>query len=337
MQEPEFCCLPQEGLAFDWILAHDNNNRVVAGPLQSTFSRNNSSNNSNSKNVWLRIHNRWWPLNPYHALVQNVENTEQKHHDPQVLSEIKSQLHQSVTMARLVRVNSQRQVVSTAIFRIFLWSTQDRIIVMDIDGTITKSTMRGALDTILVANYEYCHQGVCQFLQGLGDNCRIVYLSSRPIGLVGKTRDFLRDMRQGNQEDSFLPEGPLWGFPGSLAKVVSMELLSRSTHEFKRSTLEQNIIEPFQRLQQRSPLVAAFGNTHMDMRAYHEARVSMLFWIDPLSNIYSLDSNLPTLRRKRKDYERARGMLYKGYQDGRLVGRLQDALLREANTSLPII
>ena len=83
-----------------------------------------------------------------------------------------------------------KKVLGMAHANIFLWSHKDSIIVSDIDGTITKSTTRGVIDTILTENYRYCHQGICELLSHLAEQPRtqVLYVTSRPIALASRTR-----------------------------------------------------------------------------------------------------------------------------------------------------
>ena len=65
----------------------------------------------------------------------------------------------------LIRYNlysKKGQIVATAEAHIYLWSSNNSIIVSDIDGTVTKSDVRGVIDTVIQDKFEYCHQGICK-------------------------------------------------------------------------------------------------------------------------------------------------------------------------------
>ena len=192
---------------------------------------------------------------------------------------------------------------------IWKWKVTDRVTISDIDGTITKSNARGVLGTILTDQYEKaCHDGICHFLSKLAGSQildieatssnsspptnRIVYLTSRPIHLANKTRGFLSGLTQHNESITHgLPQGPLLGFGGNLAKVLSMEVLSKTAQAFKAGELDKHIAGPFQRARQcdqsnptESIFVAAFGNNLNDVQAYHKIGVD-------LDRIFVIDKN----------------------------------------------
>jgi len=93
-----------------------------------------------------------------------------------------------------------------------------------------------------------------------------------------------------------LPEGPLMGFSGRLLDVMKMELVSYTVHLFKASLLMEQIVKPFSyviSLPRKKLFVGAFGNTLMDVAAYHMAgmELSQIYFIDKKSRIFCLDKN----------------------------------------------
>jgi hypothetical protein len=207
-----------------------------------------------------------------------------------------------------------KRVVGVASANLYLWKHTDSVVVSDIDGTITKSNIRGLIDTVMTDNYSHCHRGICNFLSRLAcqkyheaTNTRVVYVTSRLLGLANQTRNFLIDLRQ---EDSRLPEGPLLGFGGSLAQFVVMEVMSKSTHHFKSETLWRQVVQPFQNARKASRsatddhdntnvppttnvLVAGFGNSWTDVQAYHMVGINLsrIFKINEHSQIVTFDKH----------------------------------------------
>ena len=202
---------------------------------------------------------------------------------------------------------------------------------------------------------------------------RILYVTSRPLTLVNPTRSFLTSLTQDNWS---LPHGPVLGFNGSLLKVGLMEAFSRTTHHFKAETILRNVVEPFQRATneakkthdegtEKEPSVlssapfflAGFGNTLMDIRAYHAVGVEVdrLFLINKQSKIVTFDkehalfdrrqnrqnsnnriSDTPSNETVRMDgifisvtfrhqdwYKQRIGRSFDGYNDGTLISRFQ--------------
>ena len=73
------------------------------------------------------------------------------------------------------------QGISTINANIFLWNSNEKIIISDIDGTITKSDVRGQIAGFL--GLEWNHEGVAYFYTKLyNNNYRFMYLTSRGIG-----------------------------------------------------------------------------------------------------------------------------------------------------------
>ena len=170
-------------------------------------------------------------------------------------------------------------VIAIAPALLHMWSSADSVIVSDIDGTVTKSDVRGVLDTVVTERFEYVHRGVCDLYQKLysiniaeetaslggesdgdGDNgndvtdggqVRFLYLSSRPLSLVNSTRRFLTCLVQGTNSAGnqmrrrMLPPGPLFCHPGSLSTVLLTELWNKNTHQFKADVLARQVVLPF--------------------------------------------------------------------------------------------
>lgn len=159
-------------------------------------------------------------------------------------------------------------VVGVAEANIFLWEHDDTLIVSDIDGTITKSNARGAIDTIVTVKYQHVHHSICNLLHRLATQPKthIVYITSRPLSLASSTRKFLDHVRQ---EEARLPQGPVLGFAGKFSQLLLMELVSKTTHHFKSEILWKQIVQPFRKANNKRNdqlFLAGFGNTVMDMQ-----------------------------------------------------------------------
>ena len=69
--------------------------------------------------------------------------------------------------------------------RIFVWEHSSKIVISDVDGTITKSDMLGHV--LPRFGKDWTHQGIAKLYTAIAKNgYRMLYLSSRPIGLAGK-------------------------------------------------------------------------------------------------------------------------------------------------------
>jgi phosphatidate phosphatase LPIN len=228
----------------------------------------------------------------------------------------------------------EQRVVGVAKAHIFLWKHSDSIVVSDIDGTITKSNVRGVLGTIISQQYEkVCHVGICQILSRLSSSSQVIYVTSRPIGLATQTRQFLSGLKQGNET---LPDGPLLGFGGNLPQVLLMELVSKSTQRFKANKLWQQVVQPFRKATNNdldSPVfIAGFGNNFMDVQSYHAVGMDLdrIFKISKRSQIVTFDKpdGVPQGYNGELDFpphyffKDRIGTAFDGYEDPHLISRL---------------
>ena len=135
--------------------------------------------------------------------------------------------------------------------QIYCWNYDDKIVISDIDGTITKSDVLGHILPIL--GRDWAQSGVTNLFNKIYENgYKFIYLSARAIGQAGTTRDYLRSVRQG---DVYLPDGPLFLSPTSLISAFHREVIERKPEEFKISCLKD-----IQALFPSNPFYAGFGN-----------------------------------------------------------------------------
>jgi hypothetical protein len=336
--EPEAQPAQPLGNAFDMILvvSDDDHTAAISDPYFSfkniAYQHSVQLEIANEMTVTPENDSQWlrFPLStatnklrlPIESAVSFMEErceSSELEHDPKALRLLASSLVGGRNLARYLLLDHNGTILAVAPFRIFKWYIKDRITVFDIDGTITRSNIRGVVNTILTQQYSHCHEGVCHFLSNFQNS--IVYLTSRPLTLANSTRAFLSNLRQ---EQHGLPEGPLIGFGGSLAQMLYMEIYSKNAHEFKAKALQEHVIQPFKALGVERPLQAGFGNTLMDMQAYHAAGIelSQIFWIDKQSVIYCLDAASVVVL-ERHEYMMARGSTFEGYRDHKLLVHLR--------------
>jgi phosphatidate phosphatase LPIN len=155
----------------------------------------------------------------------------------------------------------------------YFWCFDDKIIISDIDGTITKSDVLGHILPII--GRDWAQSGVANLFTKIYDNgYRLLYLSARAIGQAGTTRDYLRSVRQG---DVCLPDGPLLLSPTSLISAFHREVIEKKPEEFKISCLKD-----IQALFPTNPFYAGFGNKINDTWAYRAVDI-------PLSRIFTVN------------------------------------------------
>ena len=130
-------------------------------------------------------------------------------------------------------VTSSYSGVATCTARIFLWESSHKIVVSDIDGTITKSDALGHVFTMI--GRDWTHLGVAKLYTDIARNgYRIMYLTSRAIGQADTTRDYLKGIRQNNYQ---LPDGPVIMSPDRLIASLHREVILRKPEVFKMACL----------------------------------------------------------------------------------------------------
>ncbi|XP_063312059.1 phosphatidate phosphatase LPIN3-like [Pelobates fuscus] len=169
--------------------------------------------------------------------------------------------------------------------QIYLWDSQDRIIVSDIDGTVTKSDALGHILPQL--GKDWTQQGIVQLYHAIERNgYRFVYCSARSVGLAELTKNFLQRINEGGLT---LPLGPLLLSPSSLFTALHREVIEKTPERFKISCLS-DIRQLFPDPQ---PFYAAFGNRPNDVVAYKEVGVPevRIFTVNPKGEL-TQDVNL---------------------------------------------
>ena len=76
--------------------------------------------------------------------------------------------------------------------KIFLWDHQEKIVISDIDGTITKSDILGQILS------KWIHTGITKlFTEVAKRHYKIIYLTARAIGQYQQTSKFLSTVEEG--------------------------------------------------------------------------------------------------------------------------------------------
>ncbi|KAM3842257.1 phosphatidate phosphatase LPIN2 [Diretmus argenteus] len=159
---------------------------------------------------------------------------------------------------------------------IYLWNWDDKVIISDIDGTITKSDVFGQILPQL--GKDWTHQGIAKLYHSVAENgYKFLYCSARAIGMADMTRGYLQWVNDGG---TILPRGPLMLSPSSLFSAFHREVIEKKPEIFKIECLT-DINNLFQHNKQ--PFHAAFGNRTNDVFAYKEVGVPVcrIFTVNP--------------------------------------------------------
>uniref|UniRef100_A0AAQ5YA92 phosphatidate phosphatase n=1 Tax=Amphiprion ocellaris TaxID=80972 RepID=A0AAQ5YA92_AMPOC len=134
---------------------------------------------------------------------------------------------------------------------IYLWNWDDKIIISDIDGTITRSDTLGHILPTL--GKDWTHQGIAQLYHKVSQNgYKFLYCSARAIGMADMTRGYLHWV---NERGTMLPVGPVLLSPSSLFSALHREVIEKKPEKFKVECLTdiKNLFYP-----NTQPFYAAF-------------------------------------------------------------------------------
>uniref|UniRef100_A0A8C5AF31 phosphatidate phosphatase n=1 Tax=Gadus morhua TaxID=8049 RepID=A0A8C5AF31_GADMO len=173
-------------------------------------------------------------------------------------------------------VTTQYQGTCRCEAAIYLWNWDDRVIISDIDGTITKSDALGHI--LPQFGKDWTHQGIAKLYHKIHKNgYKFLYCSARAIGMAAITKDYLRWV---NDKGTVLPKGPVLLAPSSLFSALHREVIEKKPEVFKIACLTdiKDLFNP-----QRQPFYAAFGNRTNDAYAYKQVGVpdTRIFTINP--------------------------------------------------------
>ncbi|GMH17707.1 hypothetical protein Nepgr_019548 [Nepenthes gracilis] len=164
--------------------------------------------------------------------------------------------------------------------RIYLWKWNTRIVISDVDGTITKSDVLGQFMPLV--GIDWSQTGVAHFYSAIKENgYQLLFLSARAISQAYHTRQFLFNLKQDGKA---LPEGPVVISPDGLFPSLYREVIRRAPHEFKISCLEEikALFPP-----DSNPFYAGFGNRDTDEISYLKVGIpkGKIFTINPKGQI----------------------------------------------------
>lgn len=160
------------------------------------------------------------------------------------------------------RLQGSQQLSST----VYLWDREAKVVISDIDGTITKSDVLGQIFPVF--GKDWSHMGVAQLFQSIKANgYEILYLTARAIGAASITKGFLTSLQQGTIR---LPDGPVFMSPDRLLFSLNREVILRKPEEFKIQCLGEIkslfLASPTEK--SPGPFYAGFGNRETDALSY---------------------------------------------------------------------
>ncbi|XP_014796727.1 PREDICTED: phosphatidate phosphatase LPIN3 [Calidris pugnax] len=172
-------------------------------------------------------------------------------------------------------VTTQYQGTCRCEATIYLWNWDDKVVISDIDGTITKSDALGHILPHL--GKDWTHHGIAKLFHKIHLNgYKFLYCSARAIGMAHITKGYLKWV---NEQGCALPKGPILLAPSSLFSAFHREVIEKKPEAFKIACLMdiQNLFAT------KLPFYAAFGNRANDVYAYKQVGLpeSRIFTVNP--------------------------------------------------------
>ncbi|XP_062407015.1 phosphatidate phosphatase LPIN1 [Sardina pilchardus] len=198
---------------------------------------------------------------------------------------------------------------------IYLWNWDDKIVISDIDGTITRSDTLGHILPTL--GKDWTHQGIAQLYHKISQNgYKFLYCSARAIGMADMTRGYLHWV---NERGTMLPQGPVMLSPSSLFSALHREVIEKKPEKFKVECLTdiKNLFHP-----NTQPFYAAFGNRPTDVYSYKEVGV-------PLNRIFTVNPKGELVQ------EHAKANVSSYVRLGEVVDHVFPLLLRSSSSDFP--
>ncbi|KAK6126054.1 hypothetical protein DH2020_040168 [Rehmannia glutinosa] len=192
------------------------------------------------------------------------------------------------------RANARLQLPLPVEAHIYLWKWNTRIVISDVDGTITKSDVLGQFMPLV--GKDWTHSGIAHLFSAI--KCRdshvelivaatkengyqLLFLSARAIVQAYLTKSFLFNLKQDGKS---LPNGPVVISPDGLFPSLYREVIRRAPHEFKIACLEdiKALFPP-----DYNPFYAGFGNRDTDELSYRKIGIpkGKIFIINPKGEV----------------------------------------------------
>ncbi|XP_028772557.1 uncharacterized protein LOC114729686 [Neltuma alba] len=164
--------------------------------------------------------------------------------------------------------------------QIYLWKWNTRIVISDVDGTITRSDVLGQFMPLV--GVDWSQTGVAHLYSAIKENdYQLLFLSARAISQAYHTRQFLFNLKQNGK---VLPDGPVLISPDGLFPSLYREVIRRAPHEFKIACLEDiKALFP----SNGNPFYAGFGNRDTDEISYLKVGIpkGKIFIINPKGEV----------------------------------------------------
>jgi len=140
---------------------------------------------------------------------------------------------------------------------IYLWEENIKIVVSDIDGTITKSDLVGIMN-IPFKMVDITHYNLAKYYNAIENNgYKFIYLSARSLVHSYETKHYIKSICQDGVS---LPDGPIFLQPENIIKCAKLDIIAGKSDIYKKNILK-TIINLFPKKIKNEVLYAGYGNT----------------------------------------------------------------------------
>lgn len=172
--------------------------------------------------------------------------------------------------------------------QIYFWNFNENIVIVDVDGTVTRSDVLGHVLPRIGVSY-WAHEDVASLMTNIAANgYKILYLTCRNIGYAWKTKEYVLSIKQ--EQKFSMPDGPLVLSPNRLWKQLIDEVVVKKPEVFKIACMKS-----IQRLfpQEQNPFYSGFGNRPSDFYSYNQVGIpaSKCYIINTWGEIDSLQKS----------------------------------------------
>ena len=169
---------------------------------------------------------------------------------------------------------------------LYLWNYDDKIVISDVDGTITRTDVIGQLFPLLFGK-DWSHKRVVKLYNKIATNgYKILYVTARAVCQHCQTKNYISSLTQDNMH---MPDGPVLMSPDGLISSFKREVIDRTPQSFKIECLSQILnLFPWD----SKPFYSGIGNKATDAISYESVGIDRpkIFIINEKGEVSTADT-----------------------------------------------
>jgi phosphatidate phosphatase LPIN len=283
-------------------------NEIEENNNENIKSENNNSTSSNSPQLNSKKHNNLSPNqnnsnSPLKISSSSFSNNSSGKNSPSLKSNNKKKIPKykeshvfTSNQFSLMNLNYGKNVLEFTITsyrgirtlksHLYLWNYNDKILISDLDGTISRSDLIGQLSYLWGGDWS--HKNITKLYNDIYNNgYKILYLTARTMCQHKQTKEFLYNI---NQNNITMPEGPILMSKDDFISAFKTEIIDKKPHTMKISSLLM-VLNLFPN--DYYPFYSGIGNKNSDAIAYRSVGVNTnrIYIINEKGKIYINNEN----------------------------------------------